>query len=107
MPLGIKRKPPAKRPRADRIVIAKLLFMLLYLDTGGCAVFSCEKSTPDHRLKFSFGLKRENEMGLFSKDNEKKTEASGSKGKPNQGYGKGSAATNSSKYVARTVAQVR
>lgn len=107
IPLGIKRKPPANRPRADKIVIAKLLFMLLYLDTQEGSIFSCEQSTSDHRLRCNFGLKRENEMGLFSKDNGKKTEASGSKGKPNQGYGKGSAATNSSKHVARTEAQVR
>ena len=81
--------------------------MFLYLDTQEGSDFSCEQSTSDHRLKPSLGLKRENEMGLFSKDNGKKTDASGSKGKPNQGYGKGSAATNSSKHVARTEAQVR
>lgn len=45
-------------------------------------------------------------MGLFTKDNGKKPEPSGSKGKPNQGYGKGSAASNTMKHVARTEAQV-
>lgn len=46
-------------------------------------------------------------MGWFSKGDSKKPDPSGSKGKPNQGYGKGSASTNSMKHVARTEAQVR
>jgi hypothetical protein len=46
MPLGIKRKPPAKRLRADRIVIAKLLFILLSLDTGGCSLSGLKR---DHQ----------------------------------------------------------
>ena len=46
-------------------------------------------------------------MGLFSKGGSKKPDASGSKGKPNQGFGKGSASSNSQKHVARTEAQVK
>ena len=44
-------------------------------------------------------------MGWFSKSSSSSKEPSGSKGKPNQGFGKGSAATNSKKHEARTEAQ--
>ena len=46
-------------------------------------------------------------MGWFSKDADKKTDASGSKGSAGHGYGKGSAVTNPDKHKPRTEAQVR
>jgi hypothetical protein len=47
-------------------------------------------------------------MGLFGKGSSSSgKDASGSKGKPNQGYGKGSAATNSKKWTERTEAQAK
>jgi hypothetical protein len=44
-------------------------------------------------------------MGWFTKDKDTKKDPSGSKGKPNRGFLKGSATTNPDKYKARTEAQ--